>query len=232
MTWLNGRTLIGLCAAGLLTGTALAGRPFVTEDAGVLVRGECEAEAVWSRWKAREQPTFNAAATQVACGAPADSQLGLAFAHERGAGETAESLGLNGKTRLPLHALAPAQFGLAWGVATLKAPGRSHTLDALYLNLAASHTHAGGWTTHANLGTSRSRVDRQDSTTWALAVEKTIGAGVDLGAETYGDDRSPAWLGVGVRWAVGESVSLNASWARQGGGDGGRLLSVGAKLAF
>lgn len=224
--------LLGLLVALWAATPAQAGRPFVTEDAGVLVRGECEAEAVGSRLKAQDQPTFNAAAAQVACGAPANSQLGLAYAREHGAGETTESLGLNGKTRLPPYALAPAQFALAWGAATLKAPGRSHTLDALYLNLAASHTHAGGWTTHANLGTSRSRVDRQDSTTWALAVEKALGAGVDLGAETYGDDRSPAWLGFGVRWAADESLSLNASWARQGGRDGGRLLGVGAKLAF
>lgn len=220
------------CLLAALAAPAQAGRPFTTEDAGVLEIRDCEWEGVWARVKTPGADTARGLSTQVACGLGWRSQLGLAYSQTKAAGETAKSLGLNGKTRLSRDSKAPLQWTLAWGAATLKTPNQSHKHDTAYLNLVASHVYGNGWTAHANLGAMRSRVAEQDSTTWALAVEKAVGAGVDLGAELYGDDRGEPWFGLGLRWGVSDAVSVNASWARQGGGDGAKLLSAGFKLAF
>lgn len=222
--------LCGLLA--LLAAPAQAGRPFTTEDAGVLEARDCEWEGVGARLKADGSDTARALSTQVACGLGASTQLGLAYGRAQAAGASAHSIGLNGKTRLSQDAKAPLQWTLAWGGATLKEPGTQHKMDTLYANLVASQAYANGWTAHANLGAVHSRLAKQDSTTWALAAEKAVGGGVDLGAELYGDDRSEPWVGLGLRWGVSDRFSLNGSWARQGGSDGARLLSVGFKLSF
>jgi hypothetical protein len=220
--------IICLLATLMTPAAALVG----TEDAHVLARGECEAELVLARLRTPGLPTARGTAAQADCGIPWQSQISLAFARESDAEESVDSLELNGKTRLSQDAEAPLQFTLAWGGGTLKAPGESHRIDTVFLNLSVSHDHGSGWTTHANLGAMHSRLDRQDSTTWAVAAEKTVGGGVEMGAEFFGDDRSPAWRGLSVSWASSELLSLELSWARQGGAEGGRLFSAAIKLAF
>jgi hypothetical protein len=230
MTPMSAWTITGLLFALALP--AQAGRPFTTEDAGVLERGSCEWEGVAARWHVPDSSTTRALSTQLGCGVGARTQVALGYASARTDGQSVQSLALGGKTSLSRDAQSPLQLTLAWGGATLKAPGRSHHHDTAYLNLVASHTYANGWTAHANLGALRSRLAEQDSTNWALALEKAVGGGLDLGAELYGDDRSEPWLGLGARWTASDAFSLNASWARQGGREGGRLLSAGFKLAF
>lgn len=230
MTPTNSWLLCGLLAALALP--VHAGRPFATEDAGVLEPRDCEWEGVSARIKAADAPTVRGLATQVACGLGASSQLGLAMARAKADGVTAQSLGLNGKTRLSRDDKAPTQWTLAWGAATLKEPGKKHKMDTLYANLVASRAYDSGWTAHANLGSLHSRLDHEDSTTWALAAEKAVGGGVDLGAELYGDDRSEPNLGLGLRWTLNKAFSLNAAWSRQGGSDGAKQVSAGFKLAF
>ncbi|EHR72996.1 hypothetical protein BurJ1DRAFT_4197 [Burkholderiales bacterium JOSHI_001] len=221
-----------LLVLAVLAAPAHAGRPFSTEDTGVLEPRDCEWEGFSARLKSPGADTARALSTQLACGLGLRTQLGLAYGQAKAGGDTARSLGLNGKTRLGGDSKAPLQWTLAWGAAALKEPGSSFKFDTVYANLVASQVYGNGWTAHANLGTAHSRLGHQASTTWALAAEKAVGAGVDLGAELYGDDRSEPWVGLGVRWAASDAISVNASWARQGGSNGARLVSAGFKLAF
>ena len=222
--------LCSLLAA--LAAPAHAGRPFNTEDAGVLEPHDCEWEGFGARVTARGEDTVRALSTQLACGLGLRSQLGLAYGQAKAGGNTARSLGLNGKTRLGRDSKAPLQWTVAWGAASVKEPGSSFKFDTVYANLVASQVYGNGWTAHANLGTAHSRLNHEASTTWALAAEKAVGAGVDVGAELYGDDRGEPWIGLGLRWAASDAISVNASWARQGGSNGAKMLTAGFKLAF
>lgn len=104
--------------------------------------------------------------------------------------------------------------------------------ELTYLNLAATRALSPGWTGHANLGWVHSESAKASSTTWNLAIEKSLGNGIDLMGEVYGDDRSDEWLGLGVRWAASDKLSFNASWATLNATPRARLWTVGFKFAF
>ncbi len=110
--------------------------------------------------------------------------------------------------------------------------GGSFEHELTYLNLVATREIAPNWTGHANLGWVRSESADANSTTWNLAIEKSLGNGVDLMGEVYGDDRSDEWLGLGVRWAASDKLSLNASYATQNDSPRVRLWTVGFKYSF
>jgi hypothetical protein len=63
-----------------LVSAAWAGRPLVTEDAGVLNRGECEIENFAGR---ADNPTLNALWAQVGCGTGVNTQLAIGAGRER-----------------------------------------------------------------------------------------------------------------------------------------------------
>jgi hypothetical protein len=228
-------TLLPRLAATVLVAVPLlcqAGRPFVTEDAGVLAAGECEWENAALRVTASGAAAASSLATQVGCGTAWHTQVALAASRAKAEGESATSLTLLGKTSLTRDDKAPLQWTLAWGLARTRLPAGAGHDNTGFLNLVLSAALAEGWTGHANLGGTHSSAAGAASTSWALAAERAMGAGVDLGAEAFGDDRSQAWLGLGARWAVTPHFSVNGSAARQGGSGGQRLLSAGFKLQF
>lgn len=226
------RPLAFLLLAALAAPAAQAGRPLATEDADVLERGDCEWESFAARVRIDGSPSERGWTTQVGCGIGYGTQAALAYGRARSDGATAEVLLLGGKTRLVPRGAAATGWTLAWGLGGAKEEDSSFEHEATFLNLVATREIAEGVTGHANLGWLRSESADANSTTWNLALEKSVGAGVDLMGEVYGDDRSEAWLGLGVRWSVSERFSLNGSWARQGGSDGARLWTLGFKLGF
>ncbi|MBX3607868.1 MAG: hypothetical protein KF788_21525 [Piscinibacter sp.] len=223
---------LALLSLTLAAQAAHAGRPLATEDADVLERGACEWESFAAHARADGEPSARGWTTQVGCGIGWRSQLALAYSRARSDGVTGEGLLLGGKTQLIPRDDQRTGWTLAWGLAGAKEDGGSFEHETSYLNLVATHTLAEGLTGHANLGWVRSESADASSTTWNLALEKAVGAGVDLMGEVYGDDRSDAWLGLGARWTPHERFSVNASWARQGGSAGTTLWTLGFKLAF
>jgi hypothetical protein len=224
--------LVPLLAACAWPATATAARPFATEDAGVLAPRECEAEPVLGRIRAQGQDTTRTTTLQGACGVAAGTQLSAGLTHATAGGVRERSLAFGGKTQLMDGGEAGSQVAVAYGAGFLHGDGGGHRLDTAAALLVLTRPLVGGLLFHANLGTLHSRPDRQQSTTWAAALEYPAGGGVDVGVEAFGDDRTRSWLGAGLRWAVHPVVSLNLAHAAQQGGDKGRVTSVGMRIGF
>lgn len=227
MTW-----LAGLLGASLTSPPAMAGRPLVTEDAGVLEARDCEWEsaAVWiSR---RGQPRISEQATQLGCGIGLDTQIALAAGRSRSDGAAARSLSLVGKTGLSRGGEQGIALTLAWGVAGSQAAGARLRHELSFLNLAASQPLPQGFTGHANLGLSHSPSERSSRANWNLALEWAQRPGLEWMGEVYGVEHDKPWLGLGWRWSPGQDWSLNASWATQHPSARTRLFSLGFKLSF
>ncbi|HWP19463.1 MAG TPA: hypothetical protein VNO84_10060 [Burkholderiaceae bacterium] len=219
-------------ALGLLASMAHAGRPLATEDADVLARGECELEGYGSRELARGQPAVHGAALQFGCGIDRGLQFALATGRTRSQGDTSTGWAASGKSAIVPRGEESIGLTLAWLLDARRTPGRSLKHETSALALVATRAWRADWLAHANLGWSRSESAGASTATWNLAVERAVGHGVDLMAEVYGTDRERAWVGTGVRWSVGERLSLNASWAVQDGAPRTRNWSLGFKLGF
>jgi len=215
-----------------LAGTAQAGRPLATEDADVLSRGQCEAEGFIARASASGEPATRGWTLQGSCGIGLDTQLALAASRSRSDGISGSGLLFGGKTGILPREGDGLGLTLAWGLVGEKVQGGSMEHELSYLNLVATREFSPGWTGHANLGWLRSESADASSTTWNLALEKSLGNGIDLMGEVYGDDRSDEWLGLGVRWAASDRLSLNASWATLNATPRARLWTLGFKVAF
>lgn len=212
-------------------GAAQAARPFTTDDAGALDSGRCELEAVVGTDQTRSGPTVRCGVLQGACGVVAGTQLGLAWSHASAAGERENSFALSGKSLLPLGS-GPA-LALAYGADFLRtADSGSPRLASLTLALLASMPAGDFGTWHANLGWQQERQTRQSSTAWGLLLERSLGATLEGGIEAFGDDRSAAWLGLGLRWTLRQGLSLNAAAAQQLDSQRTRAVSAGVKLDF
>lgn len=171
-----------LSAALLCVATAAeAGRPFVTEDAGVLERGACEVEGVAMHASASGSPSERAWALQAGCGLGFNSQLALGYGRSRADGAKASAYALGGKTALLPGDGDALALSLAWGLNWARAGGAT-TFDSALANLAASRAFGQGWTLNANLGLLRVQEPRDSLATWALALEKRVAEGLDLGA--------------------------------------------------
>ncbi len=215
-----------------LAGPVQAGRPLATEDADVLDRGQCEAEGFVARESTSGDPATRGWTLQGSCGVGASTQLALAASRSRTDGVRGSGLLFGGKTGILPREGDGLGLALAWGLTGEKVTGGSMEHELTYLNLAATRPFSAGWTGHANLGWLHSESADASSTTWNLAIEKSLGNGVDLMGEVYGDDRSDEWLGLGVRWAASDRLSLNASWATMNATPRARLWTIGFKLAF
>ncbi|MES2889352.1 MAG: hypothetical protein V4739_15260 [Pseudomonadota bacterium] len=228
------------CSAALLvTGllgpahNAWAGRPLVTEDADVLERGHCEWESFGLHAKAEGLETIKGLSTQVGCGVGGGTQVALAGTRSRAGQDTLRAWTVGGKTEIVARD-KPAGVGitLAWGAGWLKVPNTGFDHESTYLTVVATQALPADWLLHGNLGWVRSQSASQDSTAWNLAAETSLGHGVDLMGELYGDDRQRPWVGGGVRWTVREGLSVNASYAVQADTPRLKVVTVGFKLAF
>ena len=218
--------LIGV-ALGATTG-AHAGRPFSTEDAGVLERGSCEVEAFAEA--VRDAPTARAASAQFGCGVGARTQLSAAFAQGRIAGERPRALVLAGKTRLVDGGAVQPSLTLAYSYTHDRPDGASWQRGAVGATGVVT-VPARGWLVHANVGAVAERDPSRTVTVWALAFERPAAFGsIDAGFELFGDDRSTRWVQVAARWNFRpETLLFDASIGRQTGGGSADRVTVGLK---
>lgn len=234
------RTLAAAALAAAAFG-AHAGRPFATEDAGVLAAGECELEPARTTVRDGSGARARGDALQLGCGTPWRSQFALALQRSTlddgsGGRTRATDVLVGGKTALATLPVDDAALTLAWGATFAKPePGANRRYTEGFAMLVLSAPLGGPFTAHANLGWAGTRAPRSNATTWALLGEAAVGGGVDVGLEAYGDDRGERWLGAGARWTAG-AWSLNAAIARGRAAEPGqprpRLTTVGAKFSF
>lgn len=220
--------LIGLA---LCAGAAQAGRPLITEDAGVLARADCE----WEGFLARSQDDGLRSrdwSTQVGCGIGGRSQLALAYGESRTAGLRVRAVGLGGKTGLFTSADEATSVTLAWGGAQARAAGER--AESIYLNGVLTQRLGTGLQGHVNLGRSQDRGDGpyRYATQWGLALEWTALPGLDLMAELVGERHADRMAGVGLRWALNDAWSVNGSWHRRQGDPAAHMSTLGAKFTF
>lgn len=213
------------------TQPAHAGRPFVTEDAGVLERGECEWESFAGRARG-DGLTATQLATQVGCGIGLKSQVAASVGQAKVEGIKARSVGINGKTNLFRSADESGAFTLAWGFDSTRVLGED--VSTRFLNLVYSHRIQDKVTVHLNYLGARSSGGGSTETTrqWALAAEVPLAGDWEIGAEVFGTKSSDASIGLGARWNLSKQLSLNASLHTTTESPRVNTATVGAKLAF
>jgi hypothetical protein len=229
-TTFSGRFLIAAASVLILSSPAWAGRPLVTEDAGVLNRGECELESFAGRTR---EPTVRLQWVQVGCGTGFNTQLAVGAGREKSDEGRATTGALTGKTFV--RELTDEQAGFVFAYTLAGAKQHSDSFGHENTELKAVVTvPRGDWLFHGNLGWERSHVERSTHTLFALAVERSGALGpVDLMAEVFGDDSEAAWVQLGARWAViPERVFIDGSWGIQTNSERSKQVTVGVKFAF
>lgn len=220
--------LVGLIS--VLGSQALAGRPFLTEDAGVLARGDCEWESVAAQSRAPDAPRARSLSTQIGCGLGGSWQLAANVGWAKAGDERVRSLGLGGKWGA--WSAGDSALTVAWSSSWSRARGARQDWDGAAAALVYSQGLRDGWTAHANLIHSYSRAERRGRTGWAALIEHTLLPTLDLGAEVTGEGSDRPGLGLGARWRPVEAWTLDASWSRSGGDARERLITVGLKREF
>jgi len=215
-------------------GAAQAGRPLVTDDAGVLERRQCELEGGLTRERADELRS-RSESLQLGCGVGGDTQLALATSHARTGGdqrrERMRGVALLVKTRLWQQ--DDAALSLSASLDGLRAAGKGWRLDSSRVNLIHSRPGPAAMTWHINLGHARNEHERQASTTWGVALEHPGLGAVAPMAELFGDDRSAPWWNLGLRWTLlADRAWLDTSYGRQIVGSRPTAWTMGFKLVF
>jgi hypothetical protein len=224
-----------LCAALIAASSAcLAGRPLATDDGGTIDVGKCELESFVGVNHQRAAPGESRVSAQWGCGVVKGTQLQVALAGSRSDGSTDQFLTAAGKTALNTPEEGGTVFALGYGLVGAKLAGSHWQQDVAFVNGIATVTAAKDWLVHANLGASHSRIARQSTVNWALAVEKIGESGVDWMAETFGDNREHhPWFQAAVRWsAIPDRLILDASLGRQSAPGHPTALTVGFRLLF
>jgi hypothetical protein len=220
-------------AAALCHAPALAGRPFSTEDAGVIGKGTCEVEAFSERLRPAGGPNESGLSAQLGCGIIGATQLAFALAASKAAGEKSRAMLFSGKTQFVDGGENAPSFALAYFLSRDRAPNESWRSAASGVNGVVT-APVQGWLVHVNLGVTAERAPSRNVTGWALAFERpAVVKGVDAGFEFFGDDRNTHWAQVAARWhAVPEQLLLDASLGKQTSGGSTDRLTVGLKWIF
>ena len=166
--------LVALCIAT----TSHAGRPLVTEDAGVLEKGSCELETYARRLTERAAPSSNGFSLQYGCGVGMRTQVALAATMDRADGATVRGLAFGGKTSISDGGEADPSWTLAWGLTAEKSPGASLGHETTWLNGVFSMPLGKDLKLHANLGWTRAHSTHQSTTGWAVALERSTASGI------------------------------------------------------
>lgn len=211
---------------------AQAERPLQTEDAGVLERGDCQAQTAFARLS-DEGSRVRSGFAQLGCGVFRGTQWQLAAGRTTGDGERSDDLVFSGKTALIDLTDDKPGLVIAYGLQGGRASGQQGLRLVQSAVKAVVSVPFGPWLAHANLGWARDHEASSDSTTWNLALERTSAGPFDLMAEVYGDDHSAAWANAGARWWVlPKRLWIDASYGVQISSTRARLATVGLSLLF
>jgi hypothetical protein len=217
--------------AAFLGAHAYAASPLTTDDAGVLERGECEFSAYASHANAQGAAT-RGLQSSLNCGAFGTTQLGIGLAGSQDAAGSTDIVSISAKTRLFSGATDAPSFSVGYGATSARAPGNGWSSASYSLNGIATFPLSETATLHANLGLSRdnSTAPSQTLGTWGIAAEYAFSPSLSLLAETYGQQSSAPWVGIGARWQASKSWSIGAELSSQA--NNATQFTLGATLAF
>lgn len=212
---------------------AWAGRPFATEDAGVIGKGSCEVEAFAERLHLSSDPSERGLSVQLGCGVIGGTQLAFALAESRVTGEKSRAMLLSGKTQFVDGGETRPSFALAYFTSRERAPNQSWRSGATGVNAVVT-APVREWLLHLNLGVTADRDPSRNVTGWALAFERlAVARGVDAGFEFFGDDHDNSWAQVAARWHfMPEKLLFDASLGRQMAGGDTNRVTVGVQWVF
>jgi len=219
-------------SAATLAGAAQANRPLNTDTADTITAHRCQFEPYTLLNRSSGSPAEHVTVLQLNCGVSDNTQLGLAVSRTSSGDEVSQQVNAGGKTNLIAIKEGQTGVAVAYGLTAAKPAGAGWSADAAFVYLIATRQLASNLLGHVNLGTTHSRLDRHDSTTWAAAFEWTVTPGVVLSGETYGDDRARPWVGTGLWWGVRDNFSVNMSLGTQTSNPRVRQLSASFNVEF
>jgi hypothetical protein len=216
--------LAGVLVAGLHVESAHAGRPMVTDDAGLVEARSCQVEA-WAQVYRRSTEYW----VQPACnlGGNLEITLGGALGHEAGRTRTGAVV-LQGKTLF--KPLQTNGWGIGLAAGTVRHPQAGADARDWYAYVPASFSlHDDAVVVHVNLGWLRTGPIRSDRLTWGLGTELGLSARTWLIAEIFGEDRDRPFQQFGLRHElVPGRVQVDAAYGgRSGAGGDERWFSLG-----
>lgn len=225
---MNGKSLCFLLA--LLPFSAMAARPFVTDDARLTTEGSCQLES-WMR----VYPDHHEGWMLPACNLSGNLELtagsGRAWQQEQSA-----SSDYVVQLKTLFRPLKEDDWGLGMAVGTIRHPSVNpgpNMLGYHYAYVPLSIAFNGDTLVlHTNLGWLKDKESQRNSTTWGVGGEAVLSPSFSAIAETYGDDRQAAFQQIGGRFAVVPGkVQIDATWGRQAGAPAsGRWFSLGLRL--
>ena len=229
--WNPCKLAVAVCAL-LHAPATWAGRPFTTEDAGVIAAGACELETFGAQARASADPSDRGGWGQVGCGIGFDTQLAVGAGRFRSGAGSRTVAAVIGKTAL--RPLADDGFGvsLSYALDGVRHPGEPMQHAGSQASLVVT-VPLGRTLVHANLGVSRSYLEGRTQKLYAVAIERLGEQGLDVGIEIFGQGRESPWIGTGARYAVNpEKLWVDFSFAVQSDRTEARQLTVGLKYAF
>ena len=211
---------------------AFAGRPFVTEDAGIIAPGRCEVESFAAYAASRDDPAERGVSLQVACGIGVNTQLALQGEYYGSEGTHRTMGSFNGKTALRPLTDMETGVAVAYALRGTGLPDSSFRHEESNIVLVVS-VPLERTVVHANLGVVRTQSDGRTAGAYALLVERLGESGLDFGVEAFGEFNKAPWVGTGVRYAVKpETFFIDASARVQTDSARTRQFTLGVKYAF
>ena len=207
---------------------AHAGRPLSTEDAATLEDKACQVEA----WVDRSRVETRAWAVP-ACnfGWGVEWQAGFARSRADGHSEFSESY-VQGKKVLVAPTEGTAGFGIVAGVARFVRRETYRAYDDPYAIVPVTWIMSADTSMHFNLGWTRDRNAKSDSTLWGVAGEHAITHKITLVAEAFGTDRERPFGRIGARLNAAKGLDFDFTVVgRSGGSSADRYLSIGLTWA-
>ncbi len=229
---MNCRLWTAAVLAATAASAAHANRPLTTDTADTISHHRCQFEPYVASVRSSGSPTLQATTLQLNCGVRADTQLGVAYGYATATGLYGEFLSAAGKTNLIELKDGQTGVAVAYGLAATKDSTHGWQRENSWAYLIATRTLREGLLAHANLGWTRVQWSRQDSTTWALALEWTASPKITLSAETYGDDRGKPWVGGGIWSPLSQQFSVNASFGVNTANPRVRQITAGFNFEF
>ncbi|WP_310493874.1 hypothetical protein [Dechloromonas sp.] len=216
-------TLLCLC---VITATAHAARPMITDDARLTDGGACQVES-WVHLHGSQHELW----ALPACNPGGNFELtfGGALAWADGRQESG-ALVIQGKTLLkPLESNG---YGIGFAAGYATQPGSAHTGNPYFyvpvsFSLADEHV-----VIHTNLGYTRERENQENRLTWGLGSEVQLTPRAWLIAESYGQDKGNPFFQMGVRyWIVPGHVQVDTTYgSRFGAISDQHWFSIGLRL--
>lgn len=216
-------TLLCLC---VITATAHAARPMITDDARLTDGGSCQVES-WVHLHGSQHELW----ALPACNPGGNFELtfGGALAWADGHQESG-ALVIQGKTLLkPLESNG---YGIGFAAGYATQPGSAHTGNPYFyvpvsFSLADDHV-----VIHTNFGYTRERENQENRLTWGLGSEIQLTPRAWLIAESYGQDKGNPFFQMGVRyWIVPGHVQVDTTYgSRFGAISDQHWFSIGLRL--